>query len=438
MHRPGLLSFALLLWALPPRDALAEGVGDRGRLPSTAARLFGATTVLPLADGGAVSLGGPALRRLSPGAQRWETLHLQPGDNLYRVAADDAGRLLASWERDRHVHFFSKERGHVTFPRPAPQGADGAGLPAGFQVHRLAFAHGGRDALVLLRGSTKQGRTTHAAFRVPLDGAAPAELLFRDEALLVDTSPRGAVFAVPEKPGQACTRDSCFPLVELVAYELGPRGVQRRVLLDLRPLGVSLATTLATDDDEQVAVELQLSSRKRGLAVWRYGEARAEYRPLSGSASFRGAWSRALYSPSGELVEVAASDEELRLSRQGRDGRERSVVLAAPPDDNPDEALDTHLYGVGLLPNGTPWVHWGDHLLFFDAERPARSVSLLSLLNRQSEWAGAAIPVKTKRSVWLGIEVGRSRDLVRLDLEPLQRRATPWPWSDLSKRASAE
>src|SRR5689334_19663017 len=86
------IGLALLLVASIAR---AEGVGDEKPGASTDRRLYGVSTLMPTATG-LISIGGPSLRRLTPGARRWETLHEVPGDNLYRVTADSAGRLLAA------------------------------------------------------------------------------------------------------------------------------------------------------------------------------------------------------------------------------------------------------------------------------------------------------------------------------------------------------
>src|SRR5262245_1078723 len=186
--------------ALAASLARAEGSAP-AKDASTSDRLYGVATILPTA-GGLISIGGPALRRLTAGSRRWETLHVVEGDNLYRVAADDSGRLLAAWSKDRFIHLVSPgQKPLVSFPKPlAPEGV------TGFQVSNLELSPKGGDALVFMSGSvqvtTGQFRGpswSTSVYRIALDGRSDARLLFRvDHGYLLHASPLGAVFAMPK------------------------------------------------------------------------------------------------------------------------------------------------------------------------------------------------------------------------------------------------
>src|SRR5262245_27252831 len=98
-------AWVLMACELAAVQARAEGVDSGTKATSSDAGHHGATTLLPMGKG-LTSLGGSSLRYLAPGSRRWETLHRQAGDDLYRVGVDDSGRLLAAWEKDPFVHYF--------------------------------------------------------------------------------------------------------------------------------------------------------------------------------------------------------------------------------------------------------------------------------------------------------------------------------------------
>src|SRR5678815_5895943 len=102
--------------------------------------------------GGLFSIGGPALRRLPAGAAKWEPLLVLEGDSLYRAAADPAGRLLATWEKDPLIHLFAQGQ-HVTFPKPPKPPS----VRFDFYVDDIFFSPDGRDALVYMRGRLDMG-----------------------------------------------------------------------------------------------------------------------------------------------------------------------------------------------------------------------------------------------------------------------------------------
>ena len=70
----------------------------------------------------------------------------------------------------------------------------------------------------------------------------------------------------------------------------------------------------------------------------------------------------------------------------------------------------------------------GDHLLFFgrDADAAPRIHNIEPLLTRRAEWAGVDVYVPSQDVLWVGIDSGRSRDFVKLDLADADKRAKPF------------
>jgi hypothetical protein len=174
--------------------ASAEGVGPRS--DGGPARIQGVTTMLPT-PGGLVTIGGPALRRLAPGARRWETLHTIAGDNLYRV-----------------------------------------------------------------------------------DGRFQPQLLYREEhAHRIFDSKRGSLFAFPKHIGQECDHLTCFPITEIVAYEITDAGIRRQTVLRGDGWGPGFylagATAVRGSDDERVAMVVDLHEERRQVLAWRRARNRA-------------------------------------------------------------------------------------------------------------------------------------------------------------------
>ncbi|MDP8998513.1 MAG: hypothetical protein M3O46_00195, partial [Myxococcota bacterium] len=98
-----------------PPPAVCRGVPNSGT--GSGARIRGVATVVTV-PWGVVSLGGPELCVLRKGGRGWERFYEVPGDNLYRVAGDASGRLLAYWEKDPDIHLFvPAKKQHVRFRR---------------------------------------------------------------------------------------------------------------------------------------------------------------------------------------------------------------------------------------------------------------------------------------------------------------------------------
>lgn len=383
-------------------------------------RLRGAATVLPTA-GGVVAVGGPSLRRLAPGGQRWETLHTVKGDNLYRVAADEAGRVLAAWSKERLIHLFGAGKvARTSFPKPAaPPGV------TGFEISTLAFVPGGRDALAIMTGrvqvatgSFRGPSWSTSAYRIALDGQTVERLLFRvDHGYRLHTSPFGAVFAMPKNPGQKCDHNECS-ITAVVAQEIAGDGARERVLWRTPELEVGRASVLRGSDERRVDLLLELTRPRRlELLRWRYGDARPETRtlPWTDSADATLFWTRA-----GELLRFRKHDDRLEIERLLPQGAAPVATLGAL------QSMDLGLHGLGERDDGL-WVHYGDHVGLLAPGKPPRAFDLAPRLPRRHEWAGADVHVAAADQLWVGIDGPGNRDYLRVDLADADRRATPWP-----------
>ncbi len=423
-------TFRFLLCAvLVTGIARAEGVSDRDALPSSATRLRGTSSLVPMPDGGLLSLGGSSLRLLPPGAKRWETLHQVPKGNLYRVSVNDAGGVLAAWESEPVVHYLlPRSKRHVTLPRPSvpPPGISGFGL------QYLAFATNGRDALIRMEGSTphrtgpsRGERKVYMLYRVPLDGTGAPELLYTvDGAQLVQMGPRVAAYLIPTVLGPTCDAHMLCEFSSLIAYELTNTGVTQKTLLTQEQVRMAGARRVTGSDDDRLVLQIETSGARheRGLLTWRRGDAKADYRPLPGRIDDA---NRLLVMKSGALVELVKLEEDaLEIRHTLPDGRQTTTRLRAPEDL---DTVDSDPHGIGERGDGTLWAHWGDYVLLFPPGTPPRAYSIASLLGRRDDWAGVDLYVSNPESLWVGVEIGAGRDFVRVPFAQLEKGAKPWP-----------
>lgn len=407
---------------------------------STSDRLNNASTLRQMA-GGLVSIGGAALRQLRNGERRWRTLHAIPKDNLYRVAADDRGRILAAWEKDPNIHLFSGGQ-HVTFPKPAA----GSVTMDKFQVDHMSFFPNGREALVIMSGQVKSPPSRRVpepvhfyysswateAWRLPLDGRSEPKLLFREEfGYRLYESTRGVVFAMPKYPGQDCSYNTCFPITAIVAYEITDSGIKKHTVLGGDGFGanvyLSAASLVRGSNDERLAMVVRFTKNEgrlwlnggRGLVRWRWGDAKADYRPLPGNGSFEPRW---LLTRDNDFIELVEHwDEEpdqLEIRRYLANGGEQSASIKAL-------RKMARVWNLGERADGGLWLHWGDHVGLISPGQPPRSIDLDPLFQRGTEWAGVIIYVTTPESLWVGLD-GRGRSYVRVDLTEAEKRARPW------------
>jgi len=421
---PFLLS-ALLVTGI----ARAEGVGDRDKLPSSATRLRGTSSLIPMPGGGLLSLGGSSLRLLPPGKNRWETLHQVPKGNLYRVAVNDVGGVLAAWESEPVIHYLlPRSKRHVTLPRPSVPSQE----LSGFGLQYVAFAPNGRDALIRMEGSIKHRtgpdrgeRRVYMLYRVPLDGSGAPELLYTvDGAQLVQMGPRVAAYLIPTVFGRICNSHVVCEFSSIIAYELTDTGVTQKTLLTQQQVRMTGARRVSGSDDDRLVlqVELQGTQQARGLLTWRRGDAKADYRPLPGKIDKA---NRLMIMKSGALVELVKLEEDaLEIRHMLPDGRLTTTRLLAPED--PD-IVDSDPHGIGERDDGTLWAHWGDYVLLFPPGTPPRGYGIASLLGRRDEWAEVTLYVPDPESLWIGVEVGAGRDFVQVPFAQLEKGAKPWP-----------
>lgn len=418
-----------VLVALAAAQARAEGVNSATQDASTGERIRGADTIL-LRGGGLISLGGAALRYRAKGSPRWETLHRQPSDSLYRADADDSGRVLASWEKDPAIHFFTlKPRQHVVLPKPA--------LPSDVRfgnVDELAFSPNGRDALVFMSGYLSyfmEGSKTfvgerhwNAAYRIALDGKSQPELLFRvDNGFMLGTTVNGAVFIMPKKVGQPCNNITCDPVQSVVGYAITPDGVLQTTLLTEEQVPLSNARLVPGSNDERAVLMLDLEKNGRALLRWRYGDAKADYRPLSPSRGWISSdefHHVTLVTQKDELIEMLQKDGGVWLVHHPPEGGEEAIRLPA------SKGMNTRLRDIGLRAKGGIWMHIGDHLVLYTPGKPLRRFNIEPYLERLTEWADVDVYDPSPESLWVGLEVRRSRDFFRLSFADIEKRATLW------------
>ncbi|HEX8703399.1 MAG TPA: hypothetical protein VF815_31475 [Myxococcaceae bacterium] len=426
---------ALLAGLLAP-PVHAESVEERAKVPSSTLRLRGASGIRPI-PGGYLSTGGSRLQILEGNAKSWRVLHQVPGDNLYRVVADDNGRILASWEQERVFHLFDRARGtHLTLPKPP----DPPGYPPNnFHIEALYFDENGRDVIVFTDGHPYLGPTIGqrgvvAAYRMALDGKTAPRLLFAEEGVELQSSPRGAILIKARNWQLGCSQGGCN-IESIIALELDGDRVTRRTLLEAGDRHLGTALPVKGRDPERFAAQISVhTGRKhsRGLLRFQFG-GRPEFQQLSDSDSLP--YQHSLLTRSGEFIEVRqGEDRSLTMTRSTAAGEETRTTI--PPWTNARGRREKGWFqSVGERADGSLWMHWSDHLVFVrDNDRP-RKVDISGILGRGTEWAGAYIYVTQPEGLWVGIEMRGGRDYRFLAMADLEKRAVPWtppaPGSDV-------
>lgn len=400
----------------------AEGVEKREKVASSPARLRGAVG-LRVIPGGYLALGGSKLRYMAKGAKEWRTLHAVPGDSLYRVDADERGRLLAVWEKEPVIHVFGLRDGaHRTVPKPpAPPGYD-----TPFSVDGLHLVDGGRAAIVFVTGHPwaydTGTRRVVAAYRVPLDGDAP-ELLFSEEGHTVHSSSRGTAIVKPKDWKLGCSFSGC-PVDSILALEFAGSRVSRRTIFVARDERVDTAQNVRSWYEDRFAVQLGSwdGKRHRKLLRYTYGKEPSVHELSEVSlADFE----MALLARDGEYVEARQdSDRTVTVTRVDLAGEESSVKVS-PWADARGRPVKDWFQSLGERSGGGLWLLWGDSLVVGDLGAPRR-LDIGEHVGRGTEWANAFVYEQDPESLWVGIEVGGGRDYVRLDLADVDRRARPW------------
>jgi hypothetical protein len=416
-----------LLAGLAAPPVRAEGVEERAKVPSSAIRLRGASGIRPI-PGGSISSGGSRLQILEGSSKGWRTLHQVKGDNLYRVQAHDDGRLLASWEQERVFHLFDRARGtHLALPKPpTPPGYP----PDTLNVEDLYFDDDGRDAIVFLDGHPYLGATIGqrgvvAAYRVALDGKTAPRLLFVEEGMELQFSPRGAILIKPRSWRMGCSQGGC-DIEAIIALELDGERVTRRTLLEAGDRHLGAALPVKGRDNVRFAAQVLVRANgknTRGLLRFHFG-GRPEFQQLPENDTSH--YPHSLLSQSGEFIEVRqGEDRSLTMTRTTAAGEETRTTI--PPWTNARGRREKGWFeSVGERADGSLWLHWADHLVFVRGNERPRKVDISGVLGRGTEWAGAYVYVARPEGLWVGIEMGGGRDYRFLDMAALEKRAVPW------------
>lgn len=416
------LALALLLSTLMPALALGEGVEPKRPKADTADRVYAVTTMLNAPDGALISVGFNALRRMAPGAKKFETLHAIKGDSLYRVAMNDRGGLLAAWEKDPSIHYFTRDRRHIRLPKPASPRENLYDL----RVEELHFLPNGRDALVHMRGRESNLTTNYdVTFRVALDDRTPPEPVAQvSGARKIDMTADRAIYVLPKRPGQRCEHLSCNPVEAVVADFFDADGnARRKTLLDGKTMEIVNVHVVWGQKSPSILLRVALPRNQDLLARFQPGALKPDLWPLKSIGPYDDELLHAL--ATGELLQVKADEKGLTLTRHLLDGSQQVSTVPANIDRRD---WDRQVRGFGARRDGRIWVHWGRHLLLFGknpSEAP-RSHDLEPLLARFTEWADADIYVPGQDALWVGLDRTRSRDYVRLNLADLEKRARPW------------
>jgi hypothetical protein len=373
---------------------------------------------------GVASLGGPELCVKRPGGKGWERVYEVRGDNLYRVAADASGRMLAYWEKDPDLHLFVPDKGqHVRIRKPA------APDPAIFEwgVSNLFFSEDGRSAVVFMENRPPHPPTMHGAYMLDLENPVPPRPLFLQPGLWLQGSVSASVFAVPRNEKNPCFDLGCWPIAEIRAWEVNGGVARCKTLLSGDGDRLERARAMpGSDEGHQVALLISDRSRNRGLLRWHYGEANADYRPLPPPSGPDWAANASRLTRAGDFLELWDTDAwGLQIQVQAPDGGVKSVQL--PPLPRRGGLTDTEgVHVVKERTNGDLFVHWSDYLLLLSANGPPRLMTLEAVPGGR-EWAWADIYTAQPEALWIGVEVGPSAEYHLLTFSEIERSAKPWP-----------
>lgn len=373
---------------------------------------------------GLVSVGGAELCVLRQGERGWEHLFEVQGDNLYRVAGDASGKLLATWEKDPDIHLFDREKKqHVRIRKPAAPYA----RIFEYGASDLYFSDNGRTAVVFMEDRPPRPPTTHGAYLLDLENAVAPRPLFVQAGLLLRSSSSASVFAVPKNEERACFDLGCWPIAEIRAWQMSGGVARCKTLLSGVGDWMERARALpGSDEDNQVAVLIADRSRNRGLLRWRYGDAKADYRSLPPPSGPDWAANASRFTRAGDLVEVWNTDAwGLRIQRHSPAGASQSIVL--PPLPRRGGLTDTEgAHVVKERVNGELFVHWGDYLLLLSANAQVRLMNLEAVPGGR-EWAWVDIYVPQPEALWIGVESGGATDFDQFSFAAIERSAKPWP-----------
>lgn len=411
MRRSATLLFLTVLLAGSQAHATPSG---------TKTRIQGATQVRPAAWG-LVAQGSGQLRILPSGSSKWQTVHKVDGDTLYRVAFDEAGRLLAAWEKEPYFHLFvPKQNQHLTFAKPPAPSAE---FKYGFTLEDFFFTKDGAGAIVYMHGFLGGRTWSTVAYHYTLDRRSEPTLLYRQSGYALRTTSRLAVYALPKDVQNACDGNSCHPLGEIVGWEISGAKATKKILLSAGANNnLSRVRPVWGNDEERIAVVVTEHPRKRHLLRWRWGEAKASFGPLPPGP---GADPEDVRLTSfDELVETWLTAERgLEIKRHSARGEVKVSSVAPLPRRTPNDRPLFDVSGSMERKNGDFILHWGEYLVLLPLEGPARRLDLRSLFKGISEFAGLVIYVAEPEGFWIGLDAGRALDLLYLSFADVQKEA---------------
>ena len=399
----------------------------RARAINVQTSIRGATQMFA-APWGLVAQGSGQLRILPLGASVWQTVHGVTGGSLYRIAFDDAGRLLAWWEKEPHFHLFVRgsTKAHETFLLPPPPSPE---LKYGYGVEELKFTSDGRGAIVYMHGFIGGRTWVTVAYYYDLAHLAGPVMLFRQPGYSLNMSSRMAVFAIPKRPDDACENNFCHPLGAVVAWEISGTKATQRVLLDgnARPEDLSRVQPVWSDDDnEQVAVLVTEHPSKRHLLRWRWGQSTATFAPLprGPSSDAEAVW----LTSTGDVIEVWLTDERgLEIRRHPPNGAMIVSSLAPLPRRTPHDHPLFNIAGVMERAGGDLFLHWGEYLVSLPLRGSARRLDLRTAFKRNTEVSSRLLHVRSPEGIWVGLQSGKTLDMTFLPKADLETQMTPAP-----------
>jgi len=409
--------------------ARADDAAARAKPVKVATSIRGATQMFA-APWGLAAQGSGQLRILPLGTSAWQTVHAVAGSSLYRIAFDDAGRLLAWWENEPHFHLFvPSSKAHETFPLPPPPSPE---FKYGFGVEDMYFTKGGNGAIVYMHGFIGGRTWVTVAYHYDLARRTPPTLLFRQPGHVLRTSSRLAVHAIPKKPDDACEHNFCHPLGAVIAWEIDGTMATKRVLLDGNARREDLSRVqpvwTARGNDEQVAVVVDEHPRKRHLLRWRWGDPQATFAPLPPGTGPLSDAETTWLTASGDVVELWSTDERgLDIRRHSPSGKVKVLTLAPLPRRTPHDHPLFNVAGVMERANGDLLLHWGEYLVLLPLDGPARRLDLRTAFKRKAEIASRLLHVRSPEGIWVGIDSNRTLDMTFLPQAELDARMTPAP-----------
>ena len=409
--------------------ARAEDAATPARAGAVQTSIRGATQMFA-APWGLVAQGSGQLRILPLGTSKWQTIHAVPGGSLYRIAFDDAGRILAWWEKEPHLHLFVPgSKAHETIPLPAPPSPE---FKYGYGVEDMYFTKDGDGAIVYMHGFIGGRTWVTVGYHYDLARRTMPTLLFRQPGHVLHTSSRMAVHAIPKKPDDACEHNFCHPLGAVIAWEIAGTTATKRVLLDgsARREDFSRVQPVWTSGDGggQVAVLVDEHPRKRHLLRWRWGDAGATFAPLPLSPGPMSDAETMWLARSGDVVEFWSTNERgLEIRRHSPNGKMNVASLAPLPRRTPHDHPLFNVAGVMERAGGDLFLHWGEYLVLLPVAGPARRLDLRTAFKRKAEISSRLFHVRSPEGIWVGIESGKTVDLTFLPEADLEARMSPGP-----------